>query len=157
MLVNLEKSLKIFYYASCPFKVLGIREIIFSRDHPCLMKYTENWNCPFLSGDVTKAVSKASRMVGPPLESMHNAALALSKKKYDDLQQIKKFCLSTESQDFYRRLPCEGKEQDMDDYSEVSDEGESTDCNSERALYVLSKILKSNLLINILNFFLFDS
>ncbi|GFR62804.1 hypothetical protein ElyMa_000139200 [Elysia marginata] len=94
-------------------------------------KYRENWNGPFLSGVVIKAVSKASRMVRPLLEPMHNTPLPLSKKKDDDLQQIKKFCLSTESQDHYRRLPCEGEEQDGDNYSEVSDEGESTDYDSE--------------------------
>ncbi|GFR92286.1 hypothetical protein ElyMa_002614300 [Elysia marginata] len=92
MLVNVKKSLvKIFYYASCSFKVLGIREIIFSRDHPRLMKYRENWNGPFLSGVVTQAVSETSPMVRPPLEPMHNTPLPLSKKKYDDLQQIRSF------------------------------------------------------------------
>ena len=81
MLVAVDKSLKNFYYAACPFKVLSVREAIFSSEHPRLIRYRENWNGPFSSAVVAKPAGKGKPVVRSPLEPVSNAPLPIKKKE----------------------------------------------------------------------------
>ena len=123
MLVPVDKSIRNFYYAACPFKVIAVREAIFSCEHPRLIRYRENWNGPFSPAVVAKPAAKGKRIVRSPLEPVSNAPLPIKNKKCYDLLHIKKFCVAEESKPYFSSLSYVGQEDNNDDdNSELSED-----------------------------------
>ena len=103
MLMDVEKHLKSLFRATCPVKTQPLREVVFTRAHPRMIHYRENWNDSFLSTAVALPVGK-KRDILPPLAPLKTDVVPITEKKFNDLQVLQTFCLSQEAQENYKSL-----------------------------------------------------
>ncbi|KAK3741027.1 hypothetical protein RRG08_005717 [Elysia crispata] len=98
------------YKVTSPFPTRPIREITFKLEHPQLVSFRDSLNGPFQIGAISKqqkkgsGKSKATSAQQPSLVQLYPNSLPISKEKFKDLQDLKKFC-RPENYSFLNDLP----------------------------------------------------
>ena len=58
MYQNVTEHIKVLCKTSCPIPTRPIREVVFEEAHPRLLRYRENWNGAFHSGNIEASWDK---------------------------------------------------------------------------------------------------
>ncbi|KAJ4443668.1 hypothetical protein ANN_05343 [Periplaneta americana] len=96
------------YLRKCPFATRPVKEIVADRSHPRFLKYRTIYNGAWeervvnTPGSLPQVASSHCREFILP-EKTYKGPLPVSKGKYKDLQQHKKFC-GEEARGFYEKL-----------------------------------------------------
>ena len=90
------------YKSKCPFATQPVREIKFCDDQPKCIHYRESYNGVWESSVlVTQRKGKQGRHAA--LKKAYSGPIPISKEKFNDLQNLKRFCLDA-SKAFYDNL-----------------------------------------------------
>lgn len=109
-----SKFLQKFYRKTCPFATRPVRELQFSEDHPCTIAVRETaYNAAPTTFVIAARNVKFDSDSSP--DALYSTLIPLPKKKYDQLQELKRF-VAEEFQQYYEELPSIENDQSDDEF-----------------------------------------
>lgn len=109
---NWSEFFKRTFKQKCPFPTRPIREFQVNQNQPQLMFYRETYNGPWNSAVVTLPHKKQKKAINLSIgefefpDKLYHSRLPLSALKFQNLQELKRFCVAPEAQKYYEQLPC---------------------------------------------------
>ncbi|KAJ8936076.1 hypothetical protein NQ314_012511 [Rhamnusium bicolor] len=119
---NWSEFFKRTFKKKCPFKTRPIREFRVDQNQPQLIIEIHTLNSPVITFPRKKQKKAVNLSIGEfefP-DKLYHSRLPLSALKFQNLQELKRFCVAPETQKYYEQLPCISENNSSDnEYSDV--------------------------------------